>query len=127
MSIAEHVLAAGDMPETYVTGVIQTSGQVQLLIRPPRKQIRDRSTCCPPTAERGSGVPIRQFPLQSRTPAFSIDRGSSIDDGPVQLADIVPRITASPDGLRGKLILSYTELPGRHEVERLSVWNGVRG
>lgn len=61
------------------------------------------------------------------SPPFSIDGCATVDNGSIQLADIGPHVLSSPDRLRGKLILGYTQLTGWNEVEGLPVWNGVRG
>ena len=94
--------------KTYVTGVGQTSRQVKLRIWPPWKHIRDRSTGRIPAAECGSGIPIGQLPLKGIAPPFSISGGTTVDHGPIQLANIVPDITTSPNVLSGELIFSDT-------------------
>ena len=68
----------------YITGVVQTSRQVELPY-----------------------VPIHEPSLQSLAPLFSIISSPAINDRSVQLADIVPRVrvVTSCNRLIGELVL----------------------
>jgi len=114
-------------PKTYITGVVQTSRQVELLIWPPGKQVRDRPTGGVPAAECSGSVPIGQLSLQSLTPSFSVDGSTTVNHGSVQLANIARSVSTSPNTLREKLIFGDTQLSRWHEVERVPTGKGVRG
>ena len=113
---------------TYIAGIVQTPGQVELLVWPSREQIWDRSTSRVPTAECRGSVPISQLSLKSLTPPFSISGGTTVNHRPVQLVDIGCDVTTSPDFLGDELVFGDAELPRWHELEGVSdLGKGVCG